>query len=336
MNLKLTFFTYRISYFVILTLFFFFHIGSSYSTTESTDSVPIQHEQEKKEIENIKETLKVIQNDLKLNNTDLKLSNERIFNIEKITNKDSVEKFIFPIATAFFSALFGTYFGYLSIQKRSFTEEEQKKIDATNKLILEAISCFQDLIAIKDNYRNKITDDPVQRLSCIRPIIINYRFTETNYSHLHYLTKISSKYKPDSPANIIYLNLIFSNFNSLLVTWKKRNEEILPVFELAVSANPTNGAAAYLSNEDFIKLIGKPKLAQLIGLTEQCISQTDDLILRFKQLFSELPDIAESQISNKVLKNYGDIFKYKWNIKESESFLKKIEVNKAKLDQISK
>ena len=212
-------------------------------------------------------------------------------------------------------------------------EAEIKKIDATNKLILEAITCFHHLLAINDNYRVKLMDDPVQRLSCIPSIIATDRSVEPNFLDLHYLARISLEYKHNSPANILYMNMIFLNYNSLMAVWKKRNTEIMPVFQSAVEKYSTNSPSAFLSDDDLINLIGKPKLAQLIGLTEHCIKKTDDCILGFKQIFSELPDIAESQISPEVLNSYGKIFRYSWNIKESESFLKRIEVDNSKLQQ---
>lgn len=189
-------------------------------------------------------------------------------------------------------------------------EAEMKKIDATNKLIIQAINCFNKLLAVKDNYRKEITADPIQRVSCIRPIIMNYQIIEPNFSDLHFLTKISSKYKPDSPANIIFISMVFANFNSLLSAWKKRNEEIMPIFEQVIKNSPGTSAFATYSPSELTDLIGKPKIAQLINLTEHCISQTDQCILGFKEIFSELPEIVESLISTETLESYGRIVRY--------------------------
>ena len=115
--------------------------------------------------------------------------------------------------------------------------------------------------------------------------------------------------------------------------WKKRNEEIMPVFKLVVEKYSNNSAFASLDEEELINLIGKPKLAQLIGLTEHCISETDNCILSFKKIFTELPDIAESQISSDVLSSHNNIFRYLWDIEESESFLKRNKVDNNKLKQ---
>ena len=92
-------------------------------------------------------------------------------------------------------------------------EKEIKKIDATNKLIMEVIRCFHDLLAITDNYRVNLPSDPVRRISCIPPIIAICRFVEPTFSDLHYLAKISLKYKSNSPANIIFITKV-SEFKS--------------------------------------------------------------------------------------------------------------------------
>ena len=70
--------------------------------------------------------------------------------IENLKAEDNLIKdYIYPIALAFVSAVMGSLFGYYVVLKREKVEVEKEKIDATNKLLLEAIDCFHDLEDIK-------------------------------------------------------------------------------------------------------------------------------------------------------------------------------------------
>lgn len=63
-------------------------------------------------------------------------------------------------------------------------EAEIKKIDATNEFLLEAISSLNELLAIKRNYLNKLTDHPAQRASAVQPILTSSHYGNLQISKL--------------------------------------------------------------------------------------------------------------------------------------------------------
>ena len=266
--------------------------------------------------------------------------------IESLKQEESLIKdYLYPIVLAFFSALMGGYIGYLGILKRESKEAEKAKIDATNKIILEALDCFQDLVGIKGNYFEKLTDNPAQRLLCVPPILMHHRPSNPEFVNLYYLakylTKEASKVSQNGSfqdeqnrfANIALLKKVFSNYNTLLEMWKTRNELVLPIFETIVSGSYTTGVAK-VDISDMTRLVGHAKLAQAIDLNEKVLLLTDDILAEFVKLMTELPKIAESIISSKALENYGNVFKFKWDTEIQKQFLNRVPVNEAELKKI--
>ncbi len=104
-----------------------------------------------------------------------------------------IRDYLYPIVLAFVSAVMGSLLGYYVILKRAQDEAEKVKIDATNKLLLEAIDCFHDLVAIKGNYLGKLSDKPAQRLVCVPPILMHHRPSNPEFAGMYYLAKNVSK-----------------------------------------------------------------------------------------------------------------------------------------------
>lgn len=262
--------------------------------------------------------------------------------IESLKPEDSLIKdYIYPIALAFVSAVMGGFIGYLGILKRAHEEDEKAKINATNKLLLEAVDCFHNLQAMKHNYQGKLTDNPVQRLLCVPPILMHHRPSNPEFAGLFYLANAKSKVLKnythqeiqDSFANIPRIKLIFENYNTAFEMWKTRNELARPIFEKIVSGNSSTAVAnVYL--DDIVRTVGHAKIAQLIDLNEKVLSITDDLLVDFMKLMTELPKISEPLISKRVMEKYGGVFKPEFSPETKATVLSRVPVNKGALNEI--
>jgi len=262
--------------------------------------------------------------------------------IENLKAEDNLIKdYIYPIALAFVSAVMGSLFGYYVVLKREKVEVEKEKIDATNKLLLEAIDCFHDLEAIKGNYLGKLTDNPAQRLACVPPILMHHRPSNPEFAGMFYLAKEASKIfsnrtfqeTQDNFANIPRIKLVFENYNTALEMWKTRNELVLPVFEAIVSGNSATGVAN-VRFEDMVRPVGHAKIAQLVDLNEKVLSLTDDLLADFMKLMMELPKISEQLISKKIMGQYGQVFKPEFSPETQATVSKRVPVNQEALSRI--
>lgn len=262
--------------------------------------------------------------------------------IESIKPEDNLIKdYFYPIALAFISAVMGSLVGYWVILKRAQEETEKEKIDATNKLLLEAADCFHNLQAIKVNYAGKLTEDPVQRLGCVPPILMHHRPSNPEFAGLFYLARAASKTlkngttkeSQDNFRNIPRVKLIFENYNTALEMWKTRNELALPIFEAVVSGSSTT-AVANVSFDRMAELVGYTKIAQLIDLNEKVLSFTDSILSDFMKFMTELPEISESLISKSVMKKYGKVFKLEFNPNSQSIVLNRVPVNQNSLNKI--
>lgn len=262
--------------------------------------------------------------------------------IESIKPENNLIKdYVYPVVLAFVSAVMGSLFGYYIILKRTQEEAEKTKIDATNKLILEAIDCFHNLEAIKHNYLGKLTDNPSQRLVSVPPILMHQRPSNPEFAGMFYLAKGASKtFKnltfqetQDNFANIPRIKIIFENYNTALEMWKTRNELALPIFETIVSGNSTTGVAN-VNFHDMVRSTSHAKIAQLIDLNEKVLSLTDNLLADFMKLMTELPKISEQLISKKVMEQYGKVFKPEFSPETLETVLNSVPVDQEALRKI--
>jgi len=271
-------------------------------------------------------------------NEDLQLLINAIVSLKP--EESLIKDYLYPIALAFVSALMGGFIGYLGILSREKTEIEKAKIGATSNLLLEATDCFHNLLAMKDNYQGKLTDDPVQRLICVPPILMEHSPAKPKLTGMLFIARGASKAISDGLVNedkqtflnISRIKLLFENYNSLFEMWKKRNELAMPLFEEIVYG--TSGTAtSTVSFDTVVGLVGHGRVAQLIDLNERILSTTDDLLEGFVKLMDELPEVSEIFIPEKVLKKHGRVIRCS-KPAVSEKFLIRVPVNKKILNDI--
>ena len=122
---------------------------------------------------------------------DLQLLTNAVLSLK--TEENLIHDYLYPIALAFLSALMGGFIGYLGILSREQKEVEKGKIDATNNLLLEAVDCFHNLLAMKDNYLGKLTDNPIQRLTCVPPILMEHSPAKPTFTGMLFIARGANK-----------------------------------------------------------------------------------------------------------------------------------------------
>lgn len=218
---------------------------------------------------------------------------------------------------------------------------EKAKVDATSDLLLLATDCFHDLIAMKDNYVGKLTDNPVQRLVSVPPILMHHRVCEPDFKGMLFIPREAKKsgvdgasdWNNDSYYNIARIKLLFVNYNTLFEMWKTRNQLAMPFFEELVSTISSTPESKICLDTMF-DLLGYQRVIQLIQLNEDILSMTDDLLVDFARLLNELPEISEQFIEKKVIDKHGGVIRSSVSIEVKEKFLTKVSVNKKILNDI--
>ncbi len=285
----------------------------------------------KNDLFKIQTTLESLQKDIQFLD---KNANKTEIKIEEKSYLIEFASIIVSIFIALFSIWATHRYKKMLTKENNAENDERRKIDATNKLLLEAQVCFQNLQSIKMNYL-ELTSHPIERFFCIPSILMYYQPVIPEFTNLYYLAKTISRSSIDqtlhnnqnSSANIANLTRIFSKYNTLLEMWKIRNSSKQSISEelISVSAN---------LNESANQIIEHPKLAQVIHLNEAVLSYTDDLLEDFLQLLLELPIIAESHISSETLKSYSTILKFDLSEENRRLFLKRISVDETKYEEI--
>lgn len=225
--------------------------------------------------------------------------------------------YIYPISLSFFSAMFGGIVGYVVFHWQANDLKEREKINAANHWMLVATECFDNLVAIKNNYMENLTPNPIQRIT-IPYIIGNTPRVSVDVTNLAFLAmrkktdtnKKSFEQQRLSFDNLIRIRGIFQNYNSLLDMWDQRNELARPIHQKLVSDYSIQGGFADITLDMAVQSIGAVQLAQFSDLTEKVIIQTDRLLRELNQFMFEFPDIVKEKISKKALARYYPVLKY--------------------------
>ncbi len=236
--------------------------------------------------------------------------------IKALKPEDSVVKdYVFPIATAFFSSLLGGAVAYFTFKHQDAVLFEKEKLNTANKWTILANEAFYSLLAIKQNYYEKLTVDPdptnpYHRILAVPPI--RMQISQINES-LSGLVFISQKKEPENPehskwSQISLVQILFSNYNLLINAWERRNE-LDPTVRSKLLAAYSNQAFCNINTEMIRSCIDPKELVSLIDLTERVIDLTDGLIIELIDFLKNFPVLAESRIQMEKIKNYGTILK---------------------------
>lgn len=245
--------------------------------------------------------------------------------IESLRQDENLLKdYIFPIVSAFFSALLGAGVAYSVLKYQEDIKIEKDKMDISNKWTLIAENALASLVAIKTNYINELNDNPIQRALKVPTILHNAKPINEEVLDLIFLVPK----KDDEIAQDIKwrglprIRSMISNYNFLLSVWEKRNVVDRPI-KVKLHQDYSEVAFVEVSKEQVIDSVGIHSLIELVDLTQRTIKSTDELIIEFHDFVINFPDIAKGIIKTGKIKKYGSIITYK--SEENPNLLEKLE-----------
>ncbi len=248
--------------------------------------------------------------------------------IESLKPAENVFKdYIFPVFAPFFATLFGAWAGYSASVRKQNRDNNVQKLNALNKLLLQAESCFRCLEAIKDNYSKTIDSSPLRGMSFV-PLVLDCERANTDVSGVVFLTKsFSRNTKSVAESRLAFNNLsrikqIFHNYNQVLAIWEQRNIEVKPIFE-KLRKDAKAGVVEGDVNELF-KKIEKEDVAVVCHLSENAFKLTDTGLKELLGLMQELPDLAKCCFAERFLKEEGGIIGYLNEPSVTGNILKKV------------
>lgn len=229
--------------------------------------------------------------------------------IESLRQEPSYFKdYIFPIASAFFTSLLGGVIAYFTLRHQENIQIEKEKMNSANKWILLAEEARSKLLAIKENYHGKLTDNPMQRVAVIPSILLQAEPIRESIQDLSFIVPTADKNLSECPkwGHILRIRIMIDNYNYLLKLWDQRNEIIQPIKEQLLSHYPER-AYVNLPKEDVKISIGASQLSNLIDMTERIVKLMDDVLIELDDFLSEFPKYAKGKINLKQLKKYGSV-----------------------------
>lgn len=231
--------------------------------------------------------------------------------INNISTTNPLKDYIFPLlivlVAGFFAHFSTTYLRYLDAQK--------EKLDIANDWTLGLQEAFSSLMAIKQNYINKLTEAPLQRAGAFPQIIGSSKLLELQVNKLSFVVQtkddfLVAKNHHMSPA---YISALQSNYNLLINTLGKRNqiaEQILPILGQHFAAR---GSYLEVSLEEIYQAVSPSEFLGYIQLTEQVIKTTDELVIAIHNFLCEFPDICRYAIDIKRVKHYRSIIEWHYD-----------------------
>jgi hypothetical protein len=235
--------------------------------------------------------------------------------LEQMYSKSWWWDFTVPIITAAIVAVIASGFTYLITKKlqdksdkaaaerysqNQLIERENSNREAINEVILLANSCYTTLIAIRDNYSNRLTTDLHERILEV-PVIKGVIFGAVDFRVLTRLFFVTPR-KEESVkkwSQITQMEMMFSNYNTLMAIWEERNA-LRQDYQDKVFAEG-------LHNVEDVKEISKnipPYITQcLIQTTERCISLTSELQIDLDDFIGNFKEAFDLKLNKKLPKD---------------------------------
>jgi hypothetical protein len=221
---------------------------------------------------------------------------------------DWIKDYAFPMFSAFFSAILGAVVAYGTLRLQHRHDAERQKLEILNRWTLNAEQRLQSLIAIKANYHRQLTADPFQRLLRIPSVLGVFSRPEDSAAELSFILPERSDTDGlnEKWRQVPRISALFSNYETLMSLWAKRNEIERPWREGLVNAAGGQATLA-VSFEDAVRATSHAQIITLIGITEQVVKMTDDVMLELNDFIYRFPSIGEAVLNMKVARRFGKI-----------------------------
>ncbi len=230
-----------------------------------------------------------------------------------------IKDYILPIGSVLVSGALGAGVAYYSVDRQEKTKIEIEKIQNINNTLLIAMDVRMSLISIKQNYFGSISDEPIDRMLTVPPIILSERQAKINFASLSFIVSNGSQGSINKWSSIEYISTIFSNYNSLLKLWERRNEIII---DLMSTLKPHFGKP--LNYQMLQTLIGDGVISQLSDFTERALHMTDDLLIEVSAFLIGFSDVAKTKVEKRVVKKFGNILSVA--LPSNDDFPKAVEI----------
>lgn len=246
-----------------------------------------------------------------------------------------IKDYILPVGTVLISGGLGVGSAYYAVDKQEQNRIEIEKIKVVNNTLLTAMDVRMSLISIKENYFYSITNYPIQRILDVPPIILSDNKVKIELASLSFIIPQSHEGSSIKWENIGYISSIFSNYNSLLDIWSKRNDIFISLIPKLNSHMNKDLDARQLQ-----EIAGQDVVTQLSDLTEQALNYTDDLLIEISAFLLGFSEITRKKIDIKVANKFGQVLEahlptYSDNPKAVDILNRIPEVNYTKLSELS-
>lgn len=224
---------------------------------------------------------------------------------------DPVKDYKFPVFTAFFSSLLGAFVAYFTIYHQEKVKTEKEKVKIINDWVLLAEGAMQSLIAIKQNYHEKLTTHPFQRTLSTRAFIHDTKKIDKNISELTFILpkKDDKEALKEKWRQLPRIRAMIDNYNFVIELWNKRSEIGRPIIEKIIKDH-ANLAHGEFTEQQIFSSVEPADFIALIDLTEKAINFTDKFIIEFNDFIAEFPRVGKSLLSKKTIDKFGPIATY--------------------------
>uniref|UniRef100_UPI00138E10D8 hypothetical protein n=1 Tax=Aeromonas finlandensis TaxID=1543375 RepID=UPI00138E10D8 len=190
---------------------------------------------------------------------------------------------------------------YYTVNKQEYTKIELEKIKAVNKTLLSALTLRSSLVGIKSNYFGMITEEPINRILGIPPVLLKETNIEFDLPSLSFIVP-KNKISLNKWSSLDFIATIVSNFHTVIKVWEKRNQKIEEFMPKLVG-----NYGMPLSFDEIQNLLGIGNIALLSDLTERCLHMTDDLLVEISCFLVGFSKVVDGKIDSKILKRFGGL-----------------------------
>ncbi|NIG21293.1 hypothetical protein F3J37_21710 [Pantoea sp. Al-1710] len=258
--------------------------------------------------------------------------------IEATQQDHPFKDFIFPVVSSLFSAIMGGLIAIYINNQQEISKAEKDKFKCSMHLMFTIIESLNNLITVKENYRNIDTKNPYLRLWIFPETLLkadrisidlpDFSFIKElktcNFSRKERMKRFISHSifrkaveKPSnlelgkSWRNLSRLSALISNYNTAIYQIEKRNvlddDARKKVHDYIKDKSIKDDASFQMALH---ACLSDKEIHNLIDLTELTISLIDHVIKEMDSFVREFPDIAESNINLSKLKTGKRLIRY--------------------------
>lgn len=224
-----------------------------------------------------------------------------------------IKDYVFPVAMAFFSTILGALVAYGTLIFQEKNHIQKDRVHSLNAWLLTAEEMLSNLVSIKSQYCDGLTDNPVQRALHTRSLIKNYKLIEKDIASLSFITPSESdtQLHNEKWRQVPRIRIMMDNYNLVMSMWKKRVEIDRPFREqLSKDTNLTDGRVTL---DEIYQSISRPEFNVLVDITEKSIKFTDDLIIEIHDFLDKMPNVGNALIKKKYRESYGPLLKFSYD-----------------------